>query len=79
MKLIAAYLFATLRDHPRMTAVFGAASGWFSVDGLAHAKDAAQLFAAVVAGLVSLCALILTGPKAIAEVRGWVRKLFNRQ
>lgn len=64
-------IFATIYSHPRVTAIFGAASGWFSVNNLGHAKDAAQLFAAVVAGLVSLCALILTAPKAIQTARGW--------
>lgn len=72
-------IILVLHAHPRATAVIGAISGWFSVDNIARAKDAAQLFAAVVAGLVSLCALILTGPAAVAKVRGWIGQIFNRQ
>jgi hypothetical protein len=66
-------LFLALQDHPRSTAFIGSLSGWFSVDNLAHAKDAAQLFAATIAALVSVCALILTAPKAIDQVRAWFR------
>lgn len=47
--------------------MIGAASGWLSFDLL----RSAQIFAAVLAALVSLCALILTAPKAIREVRSW--------
>lgn len=54
-------------DHPRMTAVIGAVSGWTSFDLL----QTAQVVAAVLAALVSLCALILTAPKAVTEVRRW--------
>lgn len=59
----------TLHDHPRLVATVGAFSGWASVDWL----RTAQLAAAGLAALVSLCALVLTAPKAIAEVRRWMR------
>ena len=59
----------SLHGHPRLVSVVGAISGWFSVENIARAKDAAQLAAALLAALVSLCALILTGPKAVAELR----------
>lgn len=64
-------IFATLHEHPRLVAFAGTVAGWFSADNIAHAKDAAQFTAAIIAALVSLCALILTAPKAIAEVRRW--------
>lgn len=62
-------LFLSLQTHPRLVSVVGAISGWFSVENIARAKDAAQLAAACLAALVSLCALVLTGPKAVAEAR----------
>lgn len=67
MKFLSA-IFATLQEHPRLVASLGAVSGWASFDFL----RVAQIFAAVLAGLVSLCALILTAPKAVAEVRSWI-------
>ena len=79
-------LIEIVSSHPRITATLGAISGWFSVDSLAHAKDVAQLFAAIIASLVSLCALILTGPQAVTKLCRWVRSaassvrlIFNRQ
>lgn len=60
----------TLNDHPRLVATLGAISGWASVDWL----RASQIAAAFLAALVSLCALVLTAPKAVAEVRSWFRK-----
>jgi hypothetical protein len=66
-------LLSTLSEHPRLLSVLGAVSGWFSVEQLARAKEAAQLGAAVLAMLVSLCALILTGPQAWAKLREWWR------
>ncbi len=62
-------LFDTFHDHPRLVAVVGALSGWASVDWL----RTTQFAAAALAALVSLCALILTAPKAVAEVRRWFR------
>lgn len=59
-----------LNDHPRMVATVGAVSGWFSVDLL----RATQIAAAGLAALVSLCALVLTAPKAVAEVKTWFRR-----
>lgn len=53
--------------------MLGTAAGWFSTEQIAQAKDVAQFCAAVTAGLVSLCALILTAPRAAAEVRRWFR------
>lgn len=67
-------LLHRLHEHPRLVALVGATSGWFSADHIVAAKDAAQLTAAVVAAMVSLCALVLTLPKAVAEVRSWFRK-----
>lgn len=65
---IRAFIAAT-QEHPKVTAWVGAAFGWVSVDAL----RVAQIGAALLAGLVSLCALILTAPKAIREVRGWFK------
>jgi len=56
--------------HPKLTAWIGAVSGWASVDWL----RASQITAAILAAMVSLCALILTGPKAVAEVRKWFKR-----
>jgi hypothetical protein len=61
--------FDALHAHPRMVAFIGTLSGWLSVDYL----KVAQFAAALMAALVSLCALILTLPKAVAEVRRWFR------
>lgn len=52
------------------TAFVGALFGWASFDLL----RSAQILAAILAGLVSLCALILTAPKAVREVKSWFRK-----
>lgn len=65
----------TLSDHPRLVAILGAVSGWASVDFL----RAAQIAAAVLASLVSLCALILTGPQAVAKVRDYLRRFFRKR
>ncbi len=45
----------------------GSLFGWISFDLL----RASQIFAALAAGMVSICALILTAPKAWAEVQRW--------
>jgi len=60
---------AALKEHPRLISFIGTVSGWASFDLL----RASQITAAILAGLVSLCALILTGPKAIEEVKKWFR------
>ena len=60
---------ATLHEHPRLVAITGAISGWGSFDLL----RSAQIAAAILAALVSLCALILTAPKAVAELKRWFR------
>lgn len=52
------------------TAIVGAIFGWLSFDLL----RTSQIIAAILAGLVSLCALILTAPKALREVRSWFQK-----
>lgn len=62
-------LIETLQEHPRLVATAGALSGWASLDLL----RTAQIAAAILATLVSVCALILTAPKAVAEVRRWFR------
>lgn len=79
-------IFKSLTAKPHVTAVLGTVSGWFSWEMIAHAKDAAQFAAGVLASLVSLCALIITGPKAVAQVRqqfatarAWCAKIFTRQ
>jgi hypothetical protein len=60
-------IIATAQDHPKVTAWIGTLSGWAGFNWL----HTAQLAAAILAGLVSLCALILTAPKAVKEVRRW--------
>ena len=63
-------LMDSLNAQPKYFAWLGTVSGVISFD-LLHS---AQFFAAVIAGLCSLCALILTAPKAWAEVKSWFRK-----
>ena len=63
-------MIAKIQEHPKVTAWIGALSGWASVDWL----RTAQLSAAILAAMVSLCALILTAPKALAEAKSWFRK-----
>lgn len=65
MKAVLAYAIG----HPKLTSWVGVVAGWASVDLL----RASQIAAAVLAGLVSLCALILTAPKAISEVKRWFK------
>ena len=62
-------LLSDLHDHPRLVAFAGSLAGWAGLDWL----RAAQFAAAALAALVSLCALILTAPRALAEVRSWFR------
>jgi hypothetical protein len=62
---------STLAEHPRLVSVLGSVSGWFSVEHIARAKDLAQLAAAGLAMLVSVCALVLTAPQAVAKLRQW--------
>lgn len=61
---------AAIQEHPGLTAWTGATFGWVSFDLL----RAAQISAAILAGLVSLCALVLTAPRAIREARSWFAK-----
>jgi hypothetical protein len=56
--------------HPRSIAWLGTVSGWFSVDML----RATQIFYAATAGLVSLCALILTAPQAYQKIKQLLKK-----
>jgi hypothetical protein len=67
------HLIDSLNAHPKYIAWGGSFLGWFGFDNLTQAKDTAQLIAAWVAILVSFCALILTAPKAVEEVRRWGR------
>lgn len=60
-------LIGQLQARPASVSVLGAVSGWASVDFL----RGAQIVAALLAILVSICALILTAPKAVAQVRHW--------
>ncbi len=62
---------SVLSEHPRLVSLLGTVSGWFSVESIARAKDFAQLAAAGLAMLVSLCALVLTAPQAWAKLREW--------
>ncbi len=63
-------VISSIQDHPKLTAWAGTAFGWISFDAL----RTAQVSAAILAAMVSLCALILTLPKALKEVRSWFRK-----
>lgn len=56
-------------QYPRTVAFIGSITGWVSVENIAHAKDVAQLVAAIIASLVSLCALILTAPLAYRKLK----------
>jgi hypothetical protein len=67
--MLKVFLSAT-QSNQKVISVIGAASGWAAFDLL----RAAQVTAAVLASLVSLCALILTGPSAVAKVKGWLTK-----
>jgi hypothetical protein len=61
-----------LNARPLFVSWLGTISGWFSVETIARAKDWAQLGAAVLAAAVSVCALILTAPKAWSQVKAWL-------
>ncbi len=58
-----------LNAHPKYVAWLGTFSGWASVDFLRYS----QIAAALLAGMVSICALILTAPKAWAQVKLWLK------
>jgi hypothetical protein len=60
-----------INAHPRYVSILGTVAGWASFDFL----RAAQFAAAILASLVSLCALILTAPKAIDQVKAWLAKI----
>ncbi len=60
-------LILDLQSHPKVIAWIGTIYGWAAFDLL----RTAQIVAAILAAAVSLCALILTLPKAIKEVRSW--------
>jgi hypothetical protein len=62
------HFLAQLQARPASTAFLGSVSGWASVEFL----RGAQIIAALLAIAVSFCALILTAPKAVAQVRHWV-------
>lgn len=65
-------LFLTaLSDHPRLLSIIGTVTGWASFDLV----RAAQFTAAFLAGLLSLCSLILIAPKVLAELRRWYHVL----
>ena len=59
-----------LNAHPKYVAWLGAWSGWASVDFLRYSQIAAALLAA----MVSVCALILTASKAWAQVKEWINR-----
>lgn len=54
-------------DHPRAVSVVGAISGWGAVDLL----YTAQITAAILASIVSVCSLILITPKVAEVLLGW--------
>lgn len=60
-------LFFSLQEHPRLVALFGTVTGWMSVDFL----RAAQVTAAILASVMTLCSIILIAPKVAAEIRRW--------
>lgn len=60
-----------IREHPVVVGILGSLSGWASFDLL----RAAQIFAGLAAGLVSVCTLAIVLPKAIQEVRSWPKRL----
>lgn len=63
-------LVDNINANPKYFAWVGTVTGWMSFDLL----RGAQIGAAILAGLVSLCALVLTGPKAWAEFKTWFKK-----
>lgn len=73
-----AHLIATLegvRSHPIATGIIGSLSGWVSVDLL----RAAQFFAGVTAGVVSLLTAVIIAPKAWAQAVDWYRAILGRK
>lgn len=60
-------MFSHIERYPRVNSVIGAAAGWASVDFL----RTAQITAAVLAALVSLCSLVLIAPKVVEQLRKW--------
>jgi hypothetical protein len=58
-----------MKDHPGIVSTIGAGLGWLTVNLL----QAAQFFAAALAGLASLFAVIIAAPRAYAQVAIWVR------
>lgn len=62
-------IFYVLQDNPRAVALFGTATGWLSFDLL----RTAQITAAILASVMTLCSIVLVVPKVVAEVRRWFR------
>lgn len=58
-----------LNAHPKFVAWLGTFTGWATVDFL----RSAQIVAAILAAMVSVCALVLTAPKAWAQVKAWMK------
>lgn len=65
IKVIAAHAV----QKPTATAWIGTLSGWFSVETLQSALTLTQIFAALCAGLVSICAFILSVGPAIKRLK----------
>lgn len=57
----------TVQASYRTNSVIGTIAGWLSFDLL----RTSQIMAAVLAGAVSLCSLILIAPKAIEQLKEW--------
>ena len=68
MKEAAHNAIDALNAHPKYVAWLGTVTGWATVDLL----RSAQIVAAILAAMVSVCALILTAPKAWAQVMQWI-------
>lgn len=62
-------IITELQSHPRAVAFFGTLTGWLSFDYL----RAAQITAAFLASILTLCSLILIARKTVVEVRSWFK------
>ncbi len=60
-------LFDEMKSFPIYTGMIGTVSGWASFDLL----RTSQIFAGIMAGIVSGCTLIVVAPKALAVVCEW--------
>lgn len=68
-----AMIIRLLQERAGSTSLVGAIAGWMSFIEVSHAREWVQLFAASAALLVSICALIITGPVAVKKFIGWFK------